>query len=438
MVLGEDSIIVGNPPYVGKKRRSSDQSAALMDVLKGVPGGGVLDYAAGWVVLAGRFVGGTAARVGFVLTNSLVQGEQAGVLWQALQGSGAALDFARKSFVWHGATPKSAQVHVVLLGLCDQQRARNLIVDEAGEAQSPVPINPYLIRAQGGAVARRSVALGTAPVARFGSMPNDGGHLLLNERETEQLIGEAPEAAEWVRPLIGARSLLHNTRRWCLWLDGLESLQWSSCRPVAERVAACAAYRRNSARRATARMAAEPHRFGEIRQAPDGCLVVPRHTSFRRSWIPVVWAPESSIVHDSCVAVHTTESWVFGVLQSRLHMTWVRAVAGRLKSDLRYSIQQVYNTFPWLPLSSDEQNTIAEAARELLGIRARISGQSLAQMLALPSKTPELAAAHESLDRSVEQAFGCPGHLSEDRRLTHLFDLRDQLLALEKKKNSNI
>lgn len=432
----ECSYVLGNPPFVAKKRRNAEQVEDMRHVYGGAT---VLDYVAAWFSKAAVYIRGHDTRAAFVATNSIVQGEQVPELWPGLLDAGIRIDFAHRSFRWTSEARGRAAVYVVIIGfseggkrptklLYDYERAT---VDEPQE-RAAAQINPYLADAPADIVPRRTrTPLLPVPAIRFGNMPNDGGHLLINdEDEIEAMVERDPIAAKYIRFLLGADGMLDGAKRWCLWLVNAEPRDLVDSPVLRARIAAVREYRSASKRVATQRLADTPSLFGEIRQPGSRYICLPRHTSEARRYIPAVFADPEVIAHDSTLTVETTDLYVFGLLHSAMWMAWVRAIGGRLKGDYRLSSEVVYNTFPWPdPPTGPARTRIVEAAQRVVDARDDHRGERL-DVLYHPDAMPlALVRAHADLDREVDRLYG-RGSFDEVKRLAALLRRYETLTQL--------
>lgn len=407
------SYLLGNPPFVGKKRRTAEQVSDMNLVFQGVSGTGVLDYVAAWFRRGAEYVKGHDTRVAFVATNSIVQGEQVPALWPDLLGRGMAIDFAHRTFEWTSEARGRAHVHVVIIGFSDGGKVgRKILYNYAtlkaadGVAVQAANINPYLVDAPTLVVMKRRQSLVSAPVCRFGSMPNDKQHLILEPGERDELLAADPSAAKYIRELIGAEEMLNGLHRYCLWLVDVEPAVIRNSPELRKRVAAVKAARLASDRAATKVLAATPSLFAEIRQPESRYLCLPRHTSQSRDYIPLAFFEPNEIAHDSTLTVTDAGHYHFGVLSSSMFMTWVRTIAGRLKSDFRLSAEVVYNTFPWPDATAAKIERVEKLSQTVLDARAKHSDSTLADLYDPTSMPADLARAHAALDREVIALWG--------------------------------
>ena len=470
--------ILGNPPFVGKQLQNEQQKQDLVFVAGKVKGAGVLDFVAAWYLKAAQYLSGTKEgfvnphkrdfadvefsgnvprvrkkkavgiedmfvaaaeaddaarqriRCAFVSTNSICQGEQVGVLWGELHRRGIRLGFAHRTFKWTNEAPGKAAVHCVIVGFGLQEPERRRLFEYADVDGIPhervvAQLNAYLVDAPEVVLPSRREPLCDVPSMVFGSMPNDGGHLLLSDEERNALLAAEPDAAPWIRPFLGAEEFINGIARWCLWLPEISPAEFARLPMVQKRVDAVRGHRAGSSRGATNKLAATPTLFGEVRQPKGRYVLVPRHSSELRAFIPLGYVDPTVIVGDSSMCVPEAPLWMFGVMSSTMHMAWVRYVCGRLKSDFRYSAQIVYNNFP-PPVALDDAHraAIETAAQGVLTARGAHADSTLA-MLYGRRMPPNMIAAHAALDRAVDAAYRADGgartYASDAERAAFLF-----------------
>ncbi|OGA18410.1 MAG: methylase [Betaproteobacteria bacterium RIFCSPLOWO2_02_FULL_66_14] len=431
------SYSISNPPFVGKQHQTVEQKADLESVLSGVSGAGVLDFVTGWYFKAARYLqSNKAIRCAYVSTNSISQGEQVGVLWADLLRAGIRIHFAHRTFRWSNEARGMAAVHCVVIGFGASDVERKTIFEYErpdGEPHAIVAgnINPYLVDAPDVLLKSRSEPICDVPPIQFGSMPNDGGHLLLTDAERAELVIQEIGAARWIRRFMSAEEFLHNVPRWCLWLKGISPTDLKALPEIARRVAEVKALRSISRRATTKELAAFPTLFGEDRQPDSAYILIPRHSSERRAIVPMGFFGPEVIAADSCLAVPNATLYVFGVLSSAMHNAWIRSVAGRLESRYRYSNQIVYNNFPWPDRPTDKQTqAIESAAQGVLDARAEFADSSLADLYDPLTMPPSLTHAHQALDRAVDAAYGKKGFASDAERVAFLFGLYQRYTSL--------
>ncbi len=442
--------VLGNPPFVGKQFMTEAQKADMAAVCGRVKGGGVLDFVTGWYFKAAEYIAGTAIRCGLVSTNSISQGEQPGILWGELFARHhLKIHFAHRTFSWESEARGKAHVHVVIIGFGAQDVPRKEIIDDHGkdiEATVAVVsnINPYLVEGADFVLHKRTSPLCDVPPIVFGSMPNDGGHLLLSDQDKHWLLEVQPEAAEFIRPFVGAEEFIHGIPRWCLWLAGINATRLRSMSVVLQRVVSVQKHRQNSTRKTTRELAIYPSLFGEIRQPTSNYLLIPGVSSENRPYIPIGFLRPHVIASNLVNIVPGATLYHFAVLTSAMHMAWVKHVCGRLESRFRYSNQIVYNNFPWPEnVTSAQREKLAAAAQRILDvrvecgdgrhgylpIRAKAHAATLASLYSPASMPPDLAAAHAALDKAVDKCYRTDPFPSDRARVEHLFALYEKLTA---------
>jgi hypothetical protein len=430
------SYVLGNPPFVGKQFQSPGQKADLESVTRGIAGAGVLDFVAAWFVKAAAYIRGTGVRCALVATNSITQGEQVGVLWGWLLAQGVQIHFAHRTFQWSNEARGVAAVHCVIVGFGLEQRAPKTIFeydDLAGEphAVTVANINPYLVDAPDVALPNRRAPVCAVPPIAFGSMPNDGGHLLLSAEQRAALLAAEPAAEPWLRPFRGSEEFLNAVERWCLWLADCPPHELRRLPAVAARVAAVKAHRLASSRATTRALADTPSLFGEIRQPSGDYLAIPKTSSERRKFIPIAPVSGAVIASTELFTVPEASPYAFGVLCSTMHNAWVRYTCGRLKSDFRYSAGIVYNNYPWPESPTDKQRAAVEAAAQrVLDARAQFPQSSLADLYDPLTMPPALVKAHQALDAAVDAAYGRRSFRNDAERVAFLFERYQAITSL--------
>jgi hypothetical protein len=431
------SHVLGNPPFVGKQFQSVEQKQDLELVCGKVKGAGVLDYVTGWYFKAAEYIQGTRIATCFVSTNSISQGEQVGILWGELFNKHhLKIHFAHRSFSWASEARGKAHVHVVIIGFAAFDNINKRIYDYEGEMPTVVVaknINPYLVEGADIWVSKRRDPFAKVEQMVYGSKPVDGGNLLLNDSARAALIADCPEATFFIRPFIGSDEFINGISRWCIWLVGVSPGEWRNLAPIRERVEQVRKFRSESKKAATVEQAATPSVFGELRQPAKRYLVVPEVSSELRHYIPMDFVPADVIASNLIYTVPGATVFTFGVLNSVVHMAWVRAVCGRLESRYRYSAGLAYNNFPWPNPTPEQRERVEEKAQAVLDARAPHlppRGMStLADLYDPNTMPPELHRAHAELDRAVEKCYRPEAFRSDRERVEHLFRLYEQLTA---------
>lgn len=436
--INELSYITGNPPFISKQDRNSEQQEDMRIVCKNIKDFGLLDYVSCWYVKSIQYIKNTNIKVGFVSTNSITQGEQVGVLGEYLTNiEKINIIFAHRTFKWTSDARGKASVHVVIIGFAVCEVKEKFIYEydkpdsEPGKIKAN-SINFYLIDYKNIYVFNRSRPICKVPEISFGSMPNDDGNFLFTEEEKTAFIKLEPEAKKFIKPLISAKEFLHNEKRWCLWLKDVSPSEWNKLKFVKERVLKVKEYRLKSKREATRKLSQYPYLFGEDRQPDSDYILIPRVSSENRKYIPIAFFDKNSIVGDTCLCVPNARLYHFGILTSEMHMAWMRQVCGRMKSDYRYSNNLVYNNFPWPDEPGKQKiDKIEECTKGIIKIRKEFNS-SLADLynpLTMPKK---LIDTHKKLDKAVDSCYGSKSFKSDLERLKFLFDLYDKYSHKEK------
>lgn len=409
----DDVIILGNPPFNGRGTRTPAQTEDQKHVW-GALYNINLDYVTAWYLKTIRYFGERPGRWAFVSTNSVCQGEPVATLWSLILDAGWRCRFAHRSFEWESEAEGGAVVHVSIVGF-DRAKATSpkpiLWVYRAGGRGEAIPsavprINPYLIDGPNVLVtARRSQLSNQLPEASFGSMPNDGGHLLV-ERVDYDTVAADPVARKYLRRFIGARELIHRRDRWCLWLKGMDPADLDRSTLLRGRVDAVRDVRASSASPTTSTRNHPPHLFGQIAQPETSYLAIPRHVSEHRSFYPAARFPADVICGDANFLIPDPEGFALAIISSSLFMSWQRAIGGRIKSDLRFSKTFTYNTFPLPELTPQQYAAVCAAASGLLRARGAYPDASLADLYESDRVPPDIVAAHKSLDDALAPAFG--------------------------------
>jgi len=423
------SFILGNPPFVGKQHQNAGQKADMEAVFEGAQGTGVLDYVSAWYVRAAQFmVGNPRIEAAFVSTNSICQGEQAVVLWRELMlRHNVHIHFAHRPFRWSSEARGKAAVHCVIVGFGLEEAGEKTLFDYETPESDPHAlvvrqINPYLVDAPDVFLDNRRKPLCPVPEIVFGNMPNDGGHLLLTNEEKRVLIEREPRAERWIRPFLGADEFINGIPRWCLWLKGIAPEELRSLPEVAARVGKVKAYRLESKRETTRKLATVPGLFGEIRQPETPYILIPAHSSERRFFIPIGFMSPTVIAGNANLCISDATPYHFGVLMSLMHMAWVRHVCGRLESRYRYSNSLVYNNFPWPEPTEAQKRKIEEGSQGVLDARDAHPGATLADLYDPVTIPPDLVQAHRILDAAVDAAYGRRTFPTEAERVAFLFE----------------
>lgn len=431
------SFILGNPPFVGAMVMGDSQRADMAQVFSDLKGYGILDYVCAWYWKAAHYIGSGSIRGAFVSTNSITQGEQVGVLWGPLvMRFGLHITFAHRTFRWSNEAKGVAAVHCVIVGFSRGAPANPRLfdyesVDSEAHEVATTRINAYLVDAPDVFLCNRDAPIAAVPPMRFGSMPRDGGHLVLDKTERDELLLREPEAAGWIRPYTGAQEFINGYTRYCLWLVDADPASLRRLPEVMHRIEQVRKFRLASKAASTRAFATTPTLFCQIAQPEVDYLLIPRVSSERRAFVPMAFMPSTTIANDQVLMVPGAAIYHFGVLTSTLHNAWVRHTCGRLKSDFRYSKDIVYNNFPWPgELTETQKQKIEVAARAILDARAAHPNASLADLYDPLTMPPNLVKAHQVLDGAVNAAYGRKGFRNDAERVAFLFELYQKCTSL--------
>lgn len=426
----DEIYLISNPPYLGSRNQSEGHKEDLKLVTKNYKS---LDYIAIWFVKGADYIRGTKARLAFVSTNSITQGEQVAILWPTILDGQVEIGIAFHSFKWSNQARKKAGVTCVIIGLQNSNSTEKKLIDALNISHKVGHINPYLSPSATVYIHRRSKPLNwQLPQITFGSMPNDKGNLILNEEEKDDLIRKYPEARVYIKKFIGASELLRGLKRYCLFISNSDLENAIKIPEIKKRLEAVTAHRQDSSEVSTRDIADKPHRFYFLAHKEGPSIMIPRTTSERRKYIPAAILDEQTIVSDAAQVIYSVDPWVFALISSQMHMTWVCAVAGRLKTDYRYSSAIVYNNFPVKPLTEEQKGELNNTAREILFTRENHSEKTLGQMYD-PDKMPDdLREAHHKNDLAVDRLYRLKPYNNDEERLADLFALYEEMNNQEK------
>lgn len=420
----DEVYIFGNPPYLGAKLQSREQKSDMDYVFGDYKHRRRVDYISAWFYLGSLYIKGSNSELAFVSTNSINQGEQVHYLWtKLLQAS--QISFAYTSFKWANNAKHNAGVTVVIIGLAskDKQIIKKIFTDN--RRQTVNNINPYLTSGETVLVESSRKALNGLPKMSFGNMPNDGNGLVIELDEVENFIEQGAE--QYLKKYLGAREFLKNTHRYCLWIEENQANEAAKIPLINERLNITKNHRLNSRDKGTQKLAKTPWKFRDTNLTTSFSILIPSTTSENREYIPMGIVDKSAIVSNSCMMIYDAPLWLFGLLQSEMHMTWVRAVAGRLETRYRYSAGLCYNTFPVPKISDVEKEKLTELVLNVLDIRAE-EGKSLAELYDDSKMPNRLQKAHEELDLAVEQLYRKKPFDNEQERLSFLLEMYSEMI----------
>ena len=419
--------IMGNPPFVGHQWRSKEQAEDLEAVCRDIPKCGKLDYVCGWYNKAADYMQGTNIHTAFVSTNSISQGESVGILWKPLFEKGVDIEFAYRTFVWTSEAKDKAAVHCVIVGFTCGTSSRTKLLFESERSKIVSHINGYLLDAPEMFINSRGSALHEYPSIVQGNKPWDGGYLILSIEERNELLDKYPESEKYIKPFIGSYEFINGKKRYCLWLKGISPAEYRGIPEIMERLNGVADTRRKTKTVAVQAQAETPMLFSQIRQPDSNYLAIPEVSSEKRRYIPIGFMTPNIIASNKLYLVPKADLYMLGVMISNVHMAWMRAVCGRLKSDYSYS-PAVYNNFPWPAPTDAQKEKIEQTAQAILDARALYLDSSLADLYDETTMPPELRKAHQMNDKAVMLAYGFSVRdMTESKCVAELMRMYQQL-----------
>ncbi len=447
--------ILGNPPFVGKHYQNASQKEDMQLVFRGVKGASDLDYVAAWYIKAAHYVRGDnriaglldnlpdmpkppreRVKVAFVSTNSITQGEQVSLLWAELLRLGVRIHFAHRTFRWSNEARGQAAVHCVIVGfaLFDIPKKRFFEYTDLTSEPHEIAVDniaPYLAPGPDIIIKKRQTPICNVPVIRYGNKPSDDGNFIIDEEERKALIESEPDAARFIRSYMGSEDFINRKKRYCLWLKDASPRDLRVLPEVMARVERVRDFRAKSSAAPTREAAKNPTLFFYTSQPDTDYLVIPETSSERRQFIPIGYASKNIIASNALWMIPQASLYTFSMLCSTMHMAWVRQIAGRLKSDYRYTGSLVYNNFPWPNDPTDKQReSIDKAGQAVLDARAAHTDASLADLYDPVAMPPDLRKAHQALDKAVDTAYGKKTFASDAERVAFLFELYHKYTSL--------
>lgn len=427
--------IIGNPPFSGARimLKESEQKKDIADTFSGVKAAGNLDYVCCWYKKAADYMRGKKTRAALVSTNSICQGEHVAVLWKLIFGMGIQIDFAYRTFRWYSESSDMAHVHCVIVGFSGREsgQRQKFIFDESGNRRNVSNINGYLMDLPDVFIESRKQPLCIqSKTMIFGNTPIDNGNLIIEAEELEHFLKKEPNAKRWIYELTGSREFINGLKRYCLWLENASPSELRKMPEIMQRIDAVKTFRQNSNREATRKLADTPWLFGEIRQSKTDYLLIPLTSSEKRRYIPIGFVSKNIIATNLVQMLPDATLYDFGILTSNISNAWMRAVGGKLKSDYRYTITNVYNNFPWCNPTEEQKHKIEETAQAILDARASHANDSLADLYDEKVMPADLRAAHRENDKAVMAAYGFGMKMTESECVAELFKLYEKLTKL--------
>lgn len=430
---GNEIFVLGNPPYLGSTMQSKLQKQDLEKVFRGIKSYKNIDYIGCWFLLGSRYINHAKAQMAFVTTNSISQGEQVAILWPHVFALGLEIGFAHQSFKWTNNAKKNAGVTCAIIGVRNLSKRKKLIFN-SGISHVVSNISPYLANGGNVFVTRRTRPLCFPTKMIMGNKPTDDGKFILSKTEKDKLIAQFPKSEQFVKKYYGSQEFLKGVDRWCLWITDNDKQEAANIPEIKKRIDAVRQVRQASKAAETRKSAGWSHRFNQVQHEPSKALIIPKVSSERREYIPVGFLDSNCVVSDLAFPVYNPPPYIFAVISSRMHMTWIRAVAGRLKTDYRYSSALCYNAFPFPDISEKQKNILEDYVFKVLDERELHPGKTMAQLYD-PVKMPKgLLKAHHEMDLAVEQCYRAKPFTSDEERLEYLFKLYEEMIRAESEK----
>lgn len=430
----DEIYLLSNPPFLGSRNQNSSQKDDMQTAFgKDYKS---LDYVSCWFLKAADYIQGHNSQFGFVSTNSLCQGEQVALIWpKILKNDSLEIFFAHQSFKWQNSAKDNAAVIVVIIGVRNRNAKLKKLYDK-NRFLLTRKISPYLTAGNTTYVRRRAEPLSKLPPIVYGSMPNDGGNLLINDTEKSEILLKYPELNCYIKHFLGARDFLNGGQRWCFFINDEEFSIVSKNPIICKRFENIKKLREKSSEKSTRELANYPNKFYFSAHKNTNSIIIPRHSSERREYIPIGFLSPDTIIADSALAIYDAEPWHFAVIESKMHMVWVRAICGRIKSDYRYSTAICYNAFPFPDIQESIKKELGAITYQILSVREGYSEKTLSELYD-PDKMPDdLRTIHNKLDLTIERCYKNKPFDNDEERLELLFDMYERMTEEEKNKGT--
>lgn len=424
----DEVYVIGNPPYLGSRNQGKEQKDDMRFVFQ--KDYKSLDYVSIWFYKGAKYIEGRNAELAFVSTNSICQGLSVSLTWPRILNDNIEIGFAYQSFKWVNNAKRNAGVTVIILCLRNKSLKPKFIFTNNVRKEAK-NINAYLLEGSNIIVGELTHPISSEfPKMNFGNMPADGGHLLFTEEERESFVNAEPLSEAWFKEIISAYEFLNGKKRYCLWLENISDSELNAMKNVKNRVSLVYNERIKSSR---PKLAEIPHLFAQITQPPNSdFILIPRHSSEEREYIPMGYFSSDFKASDSTLIIGTAQPWLFGVIHSRMHMVWVRAVGGKLETRYRYSAKLCYNTFPFPDISVKQKETLNLYVFTILDERAKYPGKTMAWLYNSDTMPNGLRKAHEELDKAVEQCYRLQPFANDTERLEYLFRMYEKMVENKK------
>lgn len=423
----DEVYVIGNPPYLGYSRQDESQKEDMKIVFSRINNYKKLDYIACWFYKATQYIENKNAKYAFVTTNSITQGEQVALLWPLILNKGQEIEFAHQSFKWTNNAKGNAGVAVVIIGIRNIDDTDKFLFNQ-NLKQSVKNISPYLTNTSNVYVSPRTNPLSNLPSMIKGSSPGDNGNLLLDQDEKNEILSKHPEAQKFIRKYIGASEFIKGSSRYCIHITDENVKEAYTIKALKERFEKVEIFRLNSKKEATQKKAETPHFFDEDKHQKGEFILVPQTGSERRNYIPIGYFDDSYVPSNATRVIYKVQPWLFGVISSRMHIVWVKAVAGRLKMDMQYSNTLCYNTFPFPDITTKQKENLNQYVFDILDERAKHPSKTMAQLYNPTTMPKGLLQAHQELDTAIEKCYRLQPFKNDTERLEYLFKQYEEML----------
>lgn len=431
----DEVYIFGNPPYIGASLQTQEQKNDLRLVTNDLPKTGKMDYIAGWFFKGAQLLDNSFRKLAFVTTNSIFQGEQVSIIWKSILKN-IDIIYAYTSFKWGNSAKYNAGVTVSIVGMCKSNIVEDkYIYDDKLSRRRATNINPYLTDGSNIFVENTREPINLLPRMSRGNGPYDGGGLLFTLSEYSETIQKYPEITHIFKKFKSGEEMIKGTYRYALWLEENEYQKFKDNSIISERIERVRTFRQNAKSKSTKELADYPWRFGELKELSSQVILIPRVSSETREYVPMDFVMgKDMIISDAVITINNAPIWLLGILESKMHMVWLRSIGGKLKTDYRYSAGLVYNTFPIPELSDSRKNMLEEAVFEMLDVREE-EGGTLAELYGGANKpmNERLRKAHEKIDGIVERAYQQKPFESDEEKLSVLLNLYKEMTEKEAK-----
>ena len=421
----EEVYVMGNPPYLGSSKLNKEQQEDRTIAIGQYQNFKKIDYIGIWFIKGSKYISNCNSKCAFVSTNSICQGEMVEPLWKPIFNNNVEIDFAHTSFKWNNNAKNNAAVICVIVGLANNHKGSHYIITNDVK-RNVFGISPYLVGGNKMIVSKHTKSISDFPSIIRGCMPYDGGNLLLTSEERESLISEYSYSKKWIKRIYSAFDYINDTERYCLWISDEEKYEAENIPFIKQCFLNTANMRLNSSDSSARELANRPHQFREFNACNERTLIIPSTSSENREYIPMGYSDSQTVVTNAMYMVYNADSWLMGVITSRINMLWVKTIGGKLKSDYRYT-NLCYNSFPFPKISSEQKNRLTTLTENILLIRENHTEMTLGEMYNPESMPIDLKVAHQALDIAVEQCYRPEPFSSDEERLEYLFKLYEKM-----------